>query len=143
MGVFVTPMIDLGVETGIYASGDALGEKNSIRVPEHGLITSLVVTDRDSENVEFNVVLYSADIAGTTDNAAFAPTDAENNTCVGIITVSGSDYKAFSTNSVASVNSLALGYWAPASVLYFQCVVRATPTYTAATDLSIRFGIVH
>ena len=141
MSVYITPYVNLNVETGIYASGDALGEKNSFpNVPEHGTIMAVNVIDRDSEAVNLDLVLFSRDIAGTADNAAFAPSDAELSDCQGAVLVD--TWKTFSTNSLGSESNVALPYWAPTGSLYFQCVTRGTPTFTATTDVLVQLGIV-
>ena len=139
MAVYVTPFIDVGVNTDIYASGDALGAKTSVRVPQTGIIESIMVIDRDSENVNLDVVLFHTDIAGSAANAAFAPTDVELSTLVGSVLVD--TWKVFSTNSMGIETAIGLAYRAPGGVLYFQCVTRGTPTYAAATDLLIAFAI--
>ena len=141
MAIYLTPFIDVGVNTDIYASGDALGVvKTFTNLPEHGVIHSIMVIDRDSENVNLDVVLFNRSITGTAANAAFAPTDAELSTLVGSVLIS--TYKAFSTNSMAIATAIGLPYWAPSGVLYVQCVTRGTPTYTAVTDVLIALGIV-
>ena len=142
MAVYITPFKDVGVNTDIYASGDALGAVATFtNIPEHGVIHSVMVIDRDSENVNLDLVLFRSSIAGTAANAAFAPTDAELSTMVGSVLVD--TWKVFSTNSTGIETNIGMPYWAPGGVLYFQCVTRGTPTYTAATDLLIAIGIVH
>ena len=142
MGVYVAPYVDVGVDTNIYASGDALGIKKSFsNIPEHGVIMAVTVIDRDKESVNLDLVLFYKDIAGTAANAAFAPTDAELATSPGSILVD--TWKAFGDNSQGVVDNVGLPYWAPSGVLYFQCVTRGTPTFTAATDLWISISIVH
>lgn len=141
MAVYITPFVDVGVNTDIYASGDALGAKTSFpNVPEHGVIHSIIVIDRDSENVNLDLVLFRTDIAGTAANSAFDPTDAELSTLVGSVLVD--TWKSFSDNSMGIETNIGLPYWAPAGRLYFQCVTRGTPTYTAVTDLLIALAIV-
>lgn len=141
MAVYITPFVDVGVDTAIYASGDALGAKTSFpNLPEHGVIHSVMVIDRDSENVNLDIVLFRTDIAGSAANAAFAPTDAELSTLVGSILVD--TWKVFSTNSMGIETNVGMPYWARTGSLYFQCVTRGIPTYTAATDLWVALGIV-
>ena len=142
MGVFITPPVNIVVSAAVaYTAADALGSKNSVRVPENGVIQTVVVQDRDSENGDFDIVFFKADIAGTADNAAFAPSDAELATVLGSVTVTG--YKAFNTNSIATVANVGLGYWAPTGVLFFQCVTRGTQNFTATSDIQISFAIVY
>lgn len=140
MSVYATPFVNLGVETGIYASGDALGEQQSVRLPEHCLLQTVVVVDRDKEDVGFDIVLYGRAPGGTTDNAAYDPTDDELENCLGTVTVSG--YKDFNDNAVATMVSVGISLWLPEGVLYFQAVSRGTPTYTATSDLRVRFVVV-
>tara|TARA_Y100000310_G_C20378067_1_gene666712 strand:- start:69 stop:497 length:429 start_codon:yes stop_codon:yes gene_type:complete len=140
MGFTKGAFVDIGIETDIYASGDALGEKNSFDgVPSNGKIMTVVVQDRASQNVDFDIVMFDTDITGTTDNAAFDPTDAELQTCIGSITVTG--YKSFNDNSIATVDDIGLAYEAGDRRIYFQCVTRGTPTYVAATDVRVRLVI--
>ena len=141
MAIYITPFVDVGVNTDIYASGDALGAKASFpNIPELGVIHSVMVIDRDSENVNLDIVLFRTDIAGTAANAAFDPTDAELSTLVGAVLVD--TWKSFADNSMGVETNIGMPYWAPSGVLYFQCVTRGTPTYTAATDLWVALCIV-
>lgn len=143
MSVYVTPYVTLVVTAaGIYASGDALGAKASFpNVPEHGTIMAINVIDRDLEQVNLDVVFFSVDIAGTADNAPFAPTDAELQNCQGSFLVD--TWKAFSDNALGAESNVSLSYWAPARTLYFQCVTRGTPTYTATDDVRVAISIVY
>ena len=142
MSVYVTPYVTLVISTGIYASGDALGAKASFpHVPPHGTIMSINVIDRDSEAVNLDVVFFRVDIAGSADNAAFAPTDAELQNCEGAYLVD--TWKTFSTNTLGAESNIGLSYWAPSGTLYFQCVTRGTPTYTATDDVRIAISIVY
>jgi len=132
--------VDIGVETGAYAAGDALGSKQSFSggLPEHGYLVGVVVQDHDQEHPVIDVVFFdSADIAGSTDNAVFAPTDAELATAMGAVRVNDTDYFDFSTNSLGVVGDFRLPYWSSGGSLFFQCVVRQAHTFTAITDVQI------
>lgn len=142
MAVYTTPFVDVGVNTSIYASGDALGAKATFtNVPRQGVIHSIQVIDRDSENVNFDLVMFRRDIVGTAANAAFAPTDAELSDLIGAVLVD--TWKTFSTNSMGEETNIGLPYFAPTGTITFQCVTRGAPTYTAATDMLIAISIVH
>ena len=139
--IYTTPFVNVGVNTDIYASGDALGAVASFtNVPEHGVIHAIIVNDRDSENVNLDVVMFRRSIVGSAANAAFAPSDAELNDSIGSVLID--TWKSFSTNSQGIETSIGLPYWAPLGILYFQCVTRGTPTYAASTDLQIALQIV-
>ena len=142
MSVYRTPYVTLVISTSLYATGDALGAKASFpNVPPHGTIMSIDVIDRDSENVNLDVVFFGRDFTGTADNAAFAPSDGALQDCVGSFLVD--TWKTFSTNSLGSESNIGLPYWAPGGVLYFQCVTRGAPTYTATDDVRIAISIVY
>ena len=142
MAIYWTPFIDIGVDTDIYAAGDALGPKQSFTsVPEFGVIMAVSVIDRDSEEVNLDVVLFKVDLAGSANNAAFAPSDAELAECVGAVLVN--TWKTFSDNSLGVVDNVGLPYWAPSGTLFFQCVTRGIPTYTDPADVHVSLSIVH
>ena len=148
MAVYVAPFLQLTTDTDIMASGDALTTVTSFpNVPEHGVIHTVQIIDRDSENVNMDIVFFRVDTsdgtgpAGTAINAAFAPSNAELSTLVGSVLVD--TWKAFSTNSMGIETNIGLPYWAPNGRLYFQLVTRGTPTYTATTDLLASVSIVY
>jgi hypothetical protein len=132
-----SPFVNIGVETGAYAAGDALGSKAVFpSVPEHGYLVGVVVQERDQEHPVFDIVFFdNDDIVGTTDNAAFAPTDAELADAMGAVRVT--DYFDFNANSIGVESDFRMPYWARHGSLYFQCVIRAAHTFTATTDVQI------
>ena len=108
MPSYTTPFTDVGVNTSIYASGDALGAFLTFtRVPEHGVIHAIQVIDRDSENVNLDVVMFNRAIVGSAANAAFAPTDTELTYLVGAVLIS--TWKAFSDNSMGIATAIGDG----------------------------------
>lgn len=142
MAVYVSPFVDIGVNTDIYASGDQLGEKFSItNVPEHGTIMAVNVIDRDSEVINLDVVFFKRNFTASANNAAFTPSDADLSNCLGAVLVD--TWKAFSNNSLGSESNVALPYWAPLGTLYCVCVTRGTPTFTAVTDVLVSISIVY
>jgi len=140
MGVYITPFVNVVVDTDIMASGDSLGAKNSFNVPEHGMIMSVVALDAEKQSANFDIVFFQADIGTYATNAVFSPSDAELLTSMGSVLVD--TWKAYEDNSQGVVDNVGLPYWAPGGVLYFQCVTRGTPTYVATSDIQIRLGIV-
>ena len=141
--IFQTPFVQLTITAaGIYASGDALGAKSSFPdVGNKGKIVGATVVDADPESANFEIILFRSDIAGTADNAAFAPTDAELQTYVGGVLID--TWKSFSSNAVGSTPPTFeyVPYWSPGGIFYFQCVTRATPTYTATTDILVSISV--
>jgi hypothetical protein len=135
--IWKSPFVDIGVETGAYAIGDALGSRNSFNaVPEHGYLVGVVVQDHDQENPIFDIAFFDiGDIAGTTDNSAFAPTDAELANAMGVVRVA--DYATFNTNALGQAHDFRMPYWARDGTIDFQCMIRAVHTFTATTDIQI------
>ena len=140
MATFTVPFTDVGVDTNAYTSGDALGAFIILNVPEHGVIHTIQIIDRDSENVNLDVEMFNRAIVGSAANAAFAPTDAELSYLAGAVLIS--TWKTFSTNSMGIATAIGLPYWAPSGRLWVQCVTRGTPTYAAATDVLLSLSIV-
>ena len=140
MPVYSTPFKDVGVNTAIYASGDALGAFITLTVPEKGVIHAIQVIDRDLEIVNCDVVMFNRAIVGSAANAPFAPTDAELSTLVGSVLIS--TWKSFGDNAMGIATAIGLPYWAPSGTLWVQCVTRGTPTYTLATDVLLSLSVV-
>lgn len=140
----VTPTIS----TGIYAAKDAIGGimefTNAARTSAAGgIVESVVIVDKDQERTGIDLVLFSATVAGTvTDNAAFDPTDADLANCVGVIPIASGDYFDFSDNAVASRSGVGLAYVCAATSLFGVLVARATPTYTATSDIIVTLGLI-
>lgn len=104
-------------------------------------IESCQVVDRDSEMADLDLVLFDRTITAPTDNAAFDPTDAELDYCVGVITLSGGMYAAFNDNAVASVEGLAMQAVLNGTDLFGVLVARHAMTYTAVDDLKVTLTI--
>ncbi len=114
MGVIWTPFVAPVISAAsVYAAKDALGAKNAFtNVGQKGVIMSLIVIDRDSEEDPFDILLFHTDIAGTADNAVFAPSDAELANCIGHISVVANDYIQFGTavNSMVTLDNIGLPF---------------------------------
>ncbi len=138
--IFQTPFVDIVIGTGIYISADALGAKNSFpNVGNKGEIIGVTVIDRDSEEVNLDIVFFNVDITGTADHDPLAFTDAELSNFVGAVLVD--TWKTFASNSVGVESNVRMPYWSKGGVLYFQCATRGTPTYTAITDVLVSITV--
>lgn len=140
-GVFVVPGI---VQAAAYSIGDAMGTEFVLNVPKHGIIQTISVIDKDSEELQFDIVMFSEgdpDAPFVADNAAYDFHDERSIHFVGKITVTAADYITFNDNSVASLNPQQ-AYHTPSGQLYCRLVTRGVPNYTAATDLSLRIFII-
>lgn len=144
-----------------YSSGDFIGSLT--RIPDAVLdssgvclLQSLVVVDKALQSVALDLWFFdNAVTIASADNAAFDLTDAELAAYgIGSITLAAGDYKASSSNSMATLRALNLVLQSKVGVsnnkllpagasprdLYFALVSRATPTYASASDLVFKFG---
>lgn len=134
------PLLIPGIGSGAaYASGDAFGTAFPLVVPSVGTIATLLFFDYDAEGLVKEFVLFSQPIAGTADNAVFAPTDLELQSCLGVVYVSG--YYSYSGNQLG-IATPALTYLAPRSVIYVQIVTRGADNIAAAAIPAFNMVIV-
>lgn len=148
--VIITPT--LTVDTAIYAALDIIGGKltltNAMRKKAgSGILHSITITDDDNEKAAFDILLFGADLTGTVaDQGAYAHSSADLTNFLGRVQVLASDYLTVVTGSLAVVHLRNLAIPVRSSTtstnLYALIIATGTPTYTAATDLKIRFGIL-
>lgn len=151
--VQVTPTID----TNAFTAGDCLGELLSISAATSysgggGKIIGVTVLDKtQAQRSAMDLYFYSQSVTMAGNNAAFAPSDADQAFFVGGISLGSWSYNtAFAgtpLNSLAmwpspasaatSVQSGCIPYVCAATTLYMQAVVRGTPTYTSTSDIII------
>lgn len=117
----VTPT---GITTGAaYADKDAIGTTAmEFTVPQTGIIETANYYDLDDEGLQVDLWLFTAAPAAQTDNSAFTLTDAELQTCVGVI-----EFTSFAdaTNGQFSQRKgLGLGYYSNGGTLYGQLQAR-------------------
>ena len=143
------------LDTSAYADGDVMGTAATgltlhTGVPSSrvsGIIHDVRVLDADKEAANFDIYVLDREVSMGTDNAAVSWSDANALATQGIIQVT--TYLTSTNNSVAMVDEADLPFLATVSgggptdtaILYFGFVSRATPTYTAASDLSIELKI--
>lgn len=137
----VTPTIS----TTTYAIKDAVGglmtfagaaraAGGSIRIEEVQLV------DHAQEMEDLDLVLFDRSITAPTDNAIFAPSDAELANCIGTIPIGFGMYADFSTNAVAHVPA-GISAVLNGTDLFGVLVARTNPTYLASNDLTVTLTI--
>lgn len=134
--ISVTPTIS----TGIYAAKDALGGlltfSNAARASGGSIIIdAATLIDKDQEMVVTDLILFDQTFTASTDNNIFAPSDADLANVIGAIQFN--TYQDFSTNAISSRSGLGLACKLNGTDLYGQLVTRATPTYTATSDIVV------
>lgn len=142
-----TPTITSGAA---YSSGNLVGGKgtlsNSVRPGIlSGMISSVTIMDKSTQNADMDVIFFNADPSGTTytDRAAYAPTDADMQKVICRVQVRDKD--TFSANGQAYAQNVNCPFNLAsnsANILYYVFVVRGTPTYTSTTDLTLSVGIL-
>lgn len=143
--VSVTPTID----TSIYASGDAMHaapmefDASMFRDAGGFILDQVLIVDNDKEVANVDLILFSADLADQTINNPFDPSDAELATAIAAVSVT--THFSFNDNSLSVARDLGIpirmGRTATTGTIYGFLVARATPTYTAATDLKVTLGL--
>lgn len=127
LAVVRTPIPGIGTGSA-YTSGDAFGTKFTLAVPNEGTIASVIFRDYDDEGLGKEIVLFSENFTQTTDNDAFAPTDIDLVSCIGVISIVS--FYNFSANQVGMATP-ALYYVAPKGLLYGQVVTRGADNIAA------------
>jgi len=139
------------ITAGAYSAADAVGGMLTFADAGAGYqgdirITKVVVIDDAKQAAILDLWLYSEEFTPTADNAAFSPSDEDNQHCVGVVHVVAADYGSGDDNSVAHVEvdlpvtlsgvSAGSGGLYGTS-LYGQLTCVGTPTFAATDDLTI------
>ena len=141
-----TAVLDLTVDTGIYAAGDSL-VTNAVEIDNaalefngSGIIKSVVLVDQAMQNAEIDLIFFESNPSSTTftANSALDVADADNDMIIDKITVNPGDYVSFADNSMAKLNLNSKYRCVGERKLWLAGVVRGTPTYAAAGDLRLK-----
>jgi hypothetical protein len=143
----VTPTLSAA---GQYVTGDYIGQtttpesfSGAVRTTAgSAIVTSLTIADKQATAaVAMELWLFSATFTAPTDNAAWAISDAEALTCVGVIPITTDRWFASSNNKVYSDNNLGLVVKCAATSLFYALVARGTTPTWSAGDLQLTLGI--
>lgn len=146
--VTVTPTIS----TSAYADGDHLGSLMAIDTFRNWsvfMLDDIEVIDLAQQSAEIDIFFWAATPTFTSsDNAAFALSDAQITNCIGVVTIPAASYADTAAQSVATVDvkKVLLSEDAPSSdsdvfTIYAQAVSRGTPTYADTDELIFKFGL--
>lgn len=141
-----TPTID----TNIYASGDLLGTKLTFAGAAKegvgsGTIHTVVISDLDKESANVDLIIFNSNPSATTfsNNSALDIDDADLSKIACVISIT--THATFNDNGVSYANGTNCVFEiadASTPTLYGALVVRATPTYTTAADITVRLSIL-
>jgi hypothetical protein len=136
-----TTRIAVTVTTGtsVYASGDAVGAELTFAAATRftgggGLLVGAMVVDAgDTWDQDLDLVLFSATVVESADNAAAAYTDAETLTLVGKVDFPVADAVDVGGARVLKVDGLAIPYNCAATSLFGQLIARGALAAPATT----------
>lgn len=137
------------VDTGAYGTGELIGGKltfsNCLSHSRSGFITCVLLSDKAAQAVDLELVIFGSDPTGTTftDQAAFDIADADLTKIQAIISLGSASRFAYADNGVKYLGSLALPLKSAAGsgTIYGALVSRGTPTFAAASDVTVTLGI--
>lgn len=153
---YVSSTITMSV-AGAYATGDYMGTTttpqsftNVVRSSGGtGIIKSITISDKiATANVAMELWLFSATFTAPTDNAAWAISDAENLTVLGVIPIgstTNSSKPGWFTSSNGQVyidDTLSIVIKPAATSLFYALVARGTTPAFTSGDLTLNLGIL-
>lgn len=140
--------VTFSLDTSAYATGDVLAASQAMtsclrKVDGSGLLTSIVLNDKDDQGVALDVVILSANVSIGTENAGVSISDADADSILAIIPVGASDWIDLGGCRVATIRNLGVPVKAVSgtSDLYVALITRGAPTYTAS-GITGRFGFL-
>jgi hypothetical protein len=143
----ITPAIT--VSTSIYAADDVVGGRltltNAMRVSSGtGLLTDILMTCADGETFGSRILLFDTTTASSiADQSPFTWGAGDHAKLLAIVNIATGDFTTIAGDTVAHKQNLNILVAANGSAnLYAYVLATGTPTFGAATDLSIRFKFV-
>ncbi len=130
------------ITAGAYIAGDNVGGlltfADAARLAgAGGVIKDMLIIDDAGVSVELELWLFDQIFTAIADNAAWAPTEADLENLITVITTADIDYFAAGNHAVVPVE-VARRYDCIGVDLFGQLVTRETPTYDATDDLTVK-----
>lgn len=134
--------------TTAYAAGDvvgpAVGAAMEFFAEQSGLIRSAVLVDSAAEATkpDLDLALFTEAPDVAADNAAFAPTDAQAEKCVGVLSFLGLDFKTLAAgNGVIQADAIDIEYSADRK-LYGVLIARNAYTPVSGEKFTVRLNLI-
>jgi len=129
------------VTAGAYSANDAVGGlltfANAARVSAgSGIIKDVILIDDAGQDVALELWLFNQTFTNMSDNAAWAPSEADLRNLVAIISSGDGAWRAAGTPSVNNIE-VARAYNLTGTSLFGQLVTRGTPTFAATDDVTV------
>lgn len=134
------------VTAGAYSANDAVGGlltfANAALVSGGGgVVKNLLILDDAGQDAELELWLFKETFTAMSDNAAWAPSEADMRKLVGIVTTANGAWFAAGTPSAAVVEA-SQRYDLVGTSLFGQLVTRGTPTFAATDDVTVIVGLL-
>jgi len=136
------------VTNGAYSAGDAVGGlltfANAARVSGGGgVVKSVIIIDDAGQDVELELWLFDRTFTPITDNAAWAPLEADLENLVAVISTedSAQGWLAAGTPSAIDIG-VSKRFDLDGTSLFGQLVTRGTPTFAATDDVTVKVGLL-
>jgi hypothetical protein len=107
------------------------------------ILTNVLIIDDAGQDAELELWLFNQTFTAIADNAAWAPSEADLENCIGVISTVGSTWRAAGTPSVVQIEcTRRIDLVSGGTSLFGQLVTRGTPTYAATDDLSVKISLL-
>ena len=149
-GEGITLALTPTVTAGAYTAGDAVGGLLTFplaartNISEGGsVLVNVLIVDDAGQDAELELWLFNQTFTAIADNAAWAPSEADLENCIGVVSTVGSTWRAAGTPSVIQIEcTRRIDLVAGGTSLFGQLVTRGTPTYAAVDDLTVKIQLL-
>lgn len=136
------------ITAGAYAANDAVGGlltfANAAReTGGGGVIKTVVIIDDAGQDEELELWLFNQTFTAMVDNAAWAPSEADLENFVGVISTEDSSQGWLDAGTPSTITiDVATRYDLTGTSLFGQLVTRGTPTFAATDDVTVKVGLL-
>ena len=138
------------ITAGAYSANDTVGGLLTFplaartNISEGGsILTNVLIIDDAGQDAELELWLFNQTFTAIADNAAWAPSEADLENCIAVVSTTGGTWDAAGTPSVIDIECMRrIDLVAGGTSLFGQLVTRGTPTYAATDDLTIKIKLL-
>jgi hypothetical protein len=139
--ISLTPTVTAGAYTANDAVGGLLTFANAARVSGGGgLIKNVIILDDAGQDAALELWLFNATFTAMSDNAAWAPSQADLRKLVAIVSTADGAWYAAGTPSAARIE-VSQRYDLVGTSMFGQLVTRGTPTFAATDDVTVIISV--
>lgn len=138
----------LTIDTNAYSAGDVVGGLITLDVSSAGgggVIRRLMLIDEDNEGAVLTIYFFDAKPTTIADDAAFASAivAGDMKKKIATVAIAAADYETINSMKIVTKDGddLNIDYETESGNLYAYVVCTATPTYAAATNLTLRVTV--